>query len=55
MSDEWERDCLHWRGRTLTGQHKHWCDEWDGLPVDETCPEWPCGCDPLPQPPEDAR
>ncbi|WP_418024987.1 hypothetical protein ACNKFW_15655 (plasmid) [Paracoccus sp. TD-10] len=54
MSDEWERDCLHWRGRTLTGQHKHWCDEWDGLPVDETCPEWPCGCT-LPQPPEDAR
>lgn len=54
MSDEWKRDCLHWRGRTLTGQHGHWCEEWDGLPVDETCPEWPCGCT-LPQPPEDAR
>jgi len=40
----WEADCLHWRGRVLTGQHQHWCHAWDGLPIDETCPEWPC-CD----------
>ena len=43
MSD-WKRDCMHWVGRLLTGEHGHWCEDWDGLPVDETCPEWPCGC-----------
>lgn len=37
-------DSLHWRGRVLTGRHAHWCVEWDDLPIDETCPEWPCGC-----------
>ena len=40
----WEVDCLHWRGRVLTGKHAHWCDAYDQLPVDETTPEWPCGC-----------
>lgn len=40
----WASDCRHWRGRVLTGPGAHWCDEWDGLPVDETTPEWPCGC-----------
>ena len=42
--DEWAKDCLKWRGRRLVGQYKHYCFEWDELPVDETCPEWPCGC-----------
>lgn len=42
---EWEEDCLRWRGRILTGQYAHICWEWDGLPVDETCLEWPCGCE----------
>jgi hypothetical protein len=41
---EWEEDCLRWRGRILTGAHKHWCWDWDGLPIDETTPEWPCEC-----------
>lgn len=41
---DFERDCLHWRSRILTAPHAHWCNEWDGRPVDETCPEWPCGC-----------
>jgi hypothetical protein len=40
----WVQDCLHWRGVVLTGGHQHWCDEWDGLPMDDTCPEWPCNC-----------
>ena len=40
----WEKDCIKWRGRTLTGKHGHWCPEWDYLPIDETMPEWPCGC-----------
>lgn len=40
----WEQDCHHWRRQLLTGIHSHWCQDWDGLPVDETCPEWPCTC-----------
>jgi hypothetical protein len=41
---EFDRDCLKWRGRLLTGKHAHWCYDWDGLPVDETTAEWPCTC-----------
>lgn len=39
---DWADDCAKWRGRPLTGEYSHWCNEWDGLPIDETCPEWPC-------------
>ena len=39
---QWEDDCREFRGDVLTGQHGHWCWEYDGLPVDETCSEWPC-------------
>ncbi len=49
MSDEprndWKEDCLRWHGRVLTGKYGHWCPEWDFLPVDDTCHEWPCGCE----------
>ena len=46
MSGEaWSQDCLHWRGRVLLGKNWHWCPDWDYLPIDETCPEWPCACD----------
>ena len=41
---DWIEDCQQWRGRLLTGRYAHWCMEWDDLPIDETCPEWPCGC-----------
>jgi hypothetical protein len=41
-SANWIEDCLHWRGYLLTGDHGHWCEEWDGLPVDETCEEFVC-------------
>lgn len=41
---DWVTDCHHWRGKVLTGRFRHWCWEWDGLPVDETSAEWPCGC-----------
>ena len=37
-------DSRRWRGRVLTGKYAHWCPEWDDLPMDETCPEWDCGC-----------
>lgn len=40
---EWEEDCLKWRGKVLTGRYSHWCFEFDGLPMDETCErEWDC-------------
>ena len=39
-----EEECFRWRGRVLKGECAHLCDDWDGLPIDETCPEWPCAC-----------
>jgi len=44
FSRAWIADCLFWRGKVLTGTYRHWCFEWDELPVDETVPEWPCDC-----------
>ncbi len=44
MSEQWKSECLRWRGRVLTGQYAHLCQDWDGLPIDETCIEWPCAC-----------
>lgn len=41
---QWEQDCHKWRGMVLHGRYTHWCANWDGLPMDETCPEWPCRC-----------
>jgi len=38
-ADEWVADCLKWRGVVLTGSKAHWCNDWDGLPIDETCAE----------------
>lgn len=41
----WDELCIKWRGRPLTGKYAHACDDWDGLPIDETCEnEWPCAC-----------
>lgn len=37
---EWEQDCIREYGKRLTGDYAHWCPEWDGLPVDETCVEF---------------
>lgn len=45
-SKEWHDDCLRWERRVLTGVLCHWCDEWDGLPIDETTEEiMACDCD----------
>lgn len=41
---EWIQDCMKWRGFILSGKYTHWCHGWDGLPIDETCYEWPCEC-----------
>ena len=43
---EFERESVRWRGRVLKGKYAHWCSDWDLLPMDETCPEWPCNCYP---------
>lgn len=44
-SKEWVADCMAAYGRVLTGDRSHWCYEWDGLPIDETCPEHAsCSC-----------
>ena len=45
IDPEWVAECLLWRGRVLTGRERHYCFEWDGLPIDETTLEWPCGCE----------
>ena len=43
LGEEWETECRRWWGRVLVGKHVHWCREWDGLPLDETCgAEWEC-------------
>ena len=44
FTEQWHADCLKWRGKVLTGKFRHWCEDWDGLPIDETTPEWPCVC-----------
>ena len=44
LTEAWKEDCIKWRGKELTGKYVHWCYAWDGLPIDETCPEWPCEC-----------
>ena len=42
---EFDQDCLDIYGKTLTGKYKHFCLEFDGLPIDETCFEFKyCDC-----------
>lgn len=46
FSVHWEKDCNDWHGRLLTGKFCHWCDDWDDLPIDETCDEFAaCSCE----------
>lgn len=43
---DWELDCMHWYGEILQGDFKHWCYDWDDLPIDEHCSEFMnCTCD----------
>jgi hypothetical protein len=42
MTDEdfqiiWARECNFFHNRLLTGKRKHYCPEWDFMPIDETC------------------
>ncbi len=43
---QFEEDCMHFHGKILTGIHKHYCPEYDYLPIDETCTEFEyCMCE----------
>ena len=41
-SPEWVKACMHWYGYVLTGKYAHWCNDWDDLPIDDTCEEIAC-------------
>ncbi len=42
---EFDQDCMQMWGKLLTGKYKHYCCEWDYLPIDETCHEFfACMC-----------
>lgn len=42
---DWDNDCLLFWGKVLTGGDAHWCHDWDGLPIDNTCKEYEfCHC-----------
>jgi hypothetical protein len=44
-SPDWIEDCIKWYGEVLAGRYAHWCPDWDGLPIDETSPEFKsCTC-----------
>jgi len=38
----WEEECMHFYNKVLDGEYRHYCYEWDGLPIDETCFEYKC-------------
>ena len=33
----WDKDCQFFHKRILTGEKRHYCPEWDYMPIDETC------------------
>jgi hypothetical protein len=42
MTDEdfqiiWNKDFFFFHNRLLTGEKRHYCPEWDYMPIDETC------------------
>ena len=42
---DWEADCYEFHGKFLHGTFQHYCAEFDGLPIDETCKEFDhCKC-----------
>ena len=43
--DEFNEDCMHHWGKVLTGEYRHFCTEFDYLPIDETVFEFMfCTC-----------
>lgn len=45
QTEEFKRDSMKWHGVVLTGKFAHWCNDWDFLPIDETCDEFTSCCD----------
>lgn len=44
----WEIDCVGHYGEVLQGKFCHYCDDWDSMPLDETCMEFSvCTCEVL--------
>lgn len=37
--EEWYEVSARYHGRALTGKYAHFCNDWDDLPIDETCDE----------------
>jgi hypothetical protein len=33
----WARECTFFYGRVLDGEKRHYCPEWDYMPIDDTC------------------
>ena len=42
QSAGWDEDCMRFYGKILDGEKAHYCHDWDGLPIDETCKELRC-------------
>jgi hypothetical protein len=40
---QWKEDCLKQCGRVLMGKYRHWCADWDDLPIDDTREEFKAG------------
>lgn len=41
-SQQWITECRNYYGEVLTGWYAHWCNEWDGLPIDWKSSEFTC-------------
>lgn len=49
MMTEFQKECIRWHGKNLTGNYAHYCPDWDYLPIDDTCVEFQsCTCPKLP-------
>jgi hypothetical protein len=40
--DSWEKNCLFEHGVILMGNKRHYCYDWDLMPIDETCAQFEC-------------
>lgn len=44
--EEWFKDCHRWHGRVLISGFRHWCPDWDFLPIDTSVDEFgACTCE----------
>lgn len=45
-SKEFNKEARKTHGRDLHGPDRHWCHDWDSMPIDATCSEYDCcSCD----------